>query len=139
MAAEAASGEFDHLGDPADLHDLVSSDSALTDASGFGATYPPLSMPMAGNSGGAQPFRSAPMAPFGSSSAMDFRSGGPMMGFSSGGAASAPLPMPPALSCGLVPQSELQPMQQQASQQLPMERCMQRSSTTAPPIHTTQV
>jgi hypothetical protein len=45
VAAEAATGEFDNLGDPADLRDLVSSDSAITDAdmSGYSSMYPPLS------------------------------------------------------------------------------------------------
>ena len=51
VAAEAAEGEFDHLGDPADLRDLVSSDSVLTDASGFSAGHPPLSGPMMGGGG----------------------------------------------------------------------------------------
>lgn len=45
VAAEAATGEFDNLGDPADLRDLVSSDSAITDADigGYSSMYPPLS------------------------------------------------------------------------------------------------
>lgn len=53
MAAEAASGEFDNLGDPADLRDLVSSDSAITDADvgGYSSACPPLSGPAAASSG----------------------------------------------------------------------------------------
>ena len=42
MAAEAESGEMDDLGDPSELHDLVSTESALTEVHPCRQTYAAL-------------------------------------------------------------------------------------------------
>lgn len=130
VAAEAATGEFDNLGDPADLRDLVSSDSAVTEADlgGYSSAYPPLS------SGGAAQLPE-PAQTFVSGG---FASGG--MAYSAGPAAPM-VPVPPAATGTFAssdPFGNSGQMPMQMSAPLAMER-PERASTLATPLHTTQV